>query len=163
VLLTPDPSPTTRTADTALPPYVSTHAMSTSTSTCLITHRPDLGVLVARWLDNAPLTQLQADFTALLAEAEQHGTPRWLLDVRRRDQLSPELGHWTTSTFYPLAATKLFPQQLRISVLCSPARMAVYETSTEQKEYLSYGLSNERTYRMRLFGEEGAAMQWLLG
>jgi len=141
-------------------PLAPTHVMPTST--CSIVHRPDLGVVVARWLEDAPLAQLQADFTALLHEAEQQATARWLLDVRRRDQLSPELGHWTTSIFYPQAAAQLLPQQLRISVLCSPARMAVYETSDEQKEYLSYGLSNERTYRMRLFGDEGSAMQWLL-
>jgi hypothetical protein len=133
-----------------------------SISTCSIVHRPDLGVVVARWLEDAPLAQLQADFTALLLEAEQHATARWLLDVRRRDQLSPELGNWTTSIFYPHAAAQLLPQQLRISVLCSPARMAVYESNPIQREYLSYGLSNERTYRMRLFGDEGSAMKWLL-
>lgn len=130
--------------------------------TCSITYRPDLGVLIVRWPEDAPLPQLQTDFEAILATAEQHATARWLLDVRRRDQLNPELGNWTTSIFYPHAAARLTPQELRLSVLCSPARMAVYETSQVQKRYLTYGLSNERTYRMRLFGDEGAAMQWLL-
>lgn len=133
-----------------------------STSTCSIVYRPDLGVVVARWLEDAPFAQLQADFMTLLREAEQHAVARWLLDVRRRDQLSTELADWTTSIFYPQAADHLLPQQLRISVLCSPTRMAIYEASDEQKEYLTYGLSNERTYRMRLFGDEGSAMQWLL-
>ncbi|HEX8351025.1 MAG TPA: hypothetical protein VF598_13765 [Hymenobacter sp.] len=132
------------------------------TTTCSIAHRPDLGVLVVRWPEDAPLPQLQTDFAGILQVAEQHETARWLLDVRRRDQLSPEFGHWTTSTFFPSAAARLIPQVLRLSVLCSPVRMALYEADPLQKQYLSYGLSPERRYHMHLFGDEGAAMKWLL-
>jgi hypothetical protein len=129
--------------------------------TCTIQHRSDLGVLVVRWPDDAPLHQLQADFAAVLAMAEQTNTAFWLLDVRRRDQISPELGHWTTTIFYPQAANRLAPQMLRIGVLCSPARMAVYDADPIQMQYLTYGLSSERPYQMRLFGDEGTAMEWL--
>ncbi|WP_022822183.1 hypothetical protein [Hymenobacter norwichensis] len=129
--------------------------------TCTIQHRSDLGVLVVRWPDDAPLHQLQADFAAVLAMAEQTTTAFWLLDVRRRDQISPELGHWTTTIFYPQAANRLAPQTLRISVLCSPARMAVYDADPIQMQYLTFGLAPERPYQMRLFGDEGTAMEWL--
>jgi len=129
--------------------------------TCSIQYRSDLRVLVVRWPDDASLLQLQADFTAILAVAEQHATARWLLDVRRRDQISPELGRWTTTTFYPLAASRFAPEVLRISVLCSPARMAVYAADPVQMQYLTYGLAPERSYLMRLFGDEGTAMEWL--
>ncbi|MBO0357214.1 hypothetical protein J0X19_04605 [Hymenobacter sp. BT186] len=129
--------------------------------TCTIQHRSDLGVLVVRWPDDAPLEQLQADFEAVLAMSEQTATAYWMLDVRRRDQISPELGHWTTTIFYPQAAGRLAPQILRISVLCSPARMAVYAADPIQMQYLTYGLAPERPYHMRLFGDEGTAMEWL--
>jgi hypothetical protein len=126
-----------------------------------ITYRSDLHLLIGRWLSDAPVAQLQADYEDLLAVAETHGVARWLLDVRRRDQLSPELGHWANYTFYPLASTKLAPQPLHIAVLCSPARLAVYAADTQQQAYLEYGLSAERPYHLHLFGDEGQAMHWL--
>ncbi|UOQ55317.1 hypothetical protein [Hymenobacter cellulosivorans] len=128
---------------------------------CSILYRPDLHLLIVRWPGDAPVPQLQADFEAVLQEAEQHGVARWLLDVRRRDQLNPELGQWTNYTFYPLASTRLAPLPLRIAVLCSPTRLTIYDSDAQQREYLTYGLSAERPYQLRLFGDEGAAMQWL--
>lgn len=127
-----------------------------------LTPRPDLGILVARWADDGPTPLLQADYTELLATARQHGLSRWLLDVRRRDQLNPELGQWTTHVFFPMATAQLLPQPLRVAVHCSPGRMAVYETDAIQQQYLTYGLSDDREYELRLFIEEGPAMEWLL-
>jgi len=133
-----------------------------SSENCLITHRPDLATLVARWQDDAPVPALQADFQHLLTTSEAYGTTRWLLDVRRRAQLNPELGAWTTTDFYPRAAAVLAPPMLRIAVLCSPARLAVYGSSAEQMDQLAFGMNPARPYRLQLFGDEGAAMNWLL-
>ncbi|MBC6611998.1 hypothetical protein H8B15_13780 [Hymenobacter sp. BT507] len=130
--------------------------------TCSITYRPDLGALIVRWPDDAPFPTLQADFEAILAVAEQHGTARWLLDVRRRAHLDPQLGDWTTRIFFPHAAGRLVPQALRLSVLCSPARMAVYAASAEQQSYLAHGIAHQ-AYQMHLVCDEGKAMEWLLG
>lgn len=127
-----------------------------------LTPRPDLGILVARWADDAPTPLLQAHYAELLATARQHGLSRWLLDVRRRDQLNPELGQWTTHVFFPQAAAQLLPQPLRVAVHCSPGRLAVYEEDPTQQQYLAFGLSNDREYELRLFIEEGPAMEWLL-
>ena len=138
------------------------HPMSSQTpESCAITYRPDLHVLVARWPGDAPVPQLQADFEAILREAEQQQADRWLLDVRRRDQLNPEFGHWANYAFYPMASARLAPRALRIAVLCSPVRLALYAADTRQQEYLSYGLATERPYQLRLFGDEGYAMKWL--
>ncbi|MCB2408353.1 hypothetical protein [Hymenobacter lucidus] len=128
---------------------------------CDIVYRPDLHLLVGRWLGDAPVPQLQADYEALLTAAQEHSAGRWLLDVRRRDQLHPTLGQWTTTTFYPAATAALVPERLRIGVLCSPARLAVYDADAQQKEYLQFGLAAERPYQLRLFGQEGQAMEWL--
>ena len=129
---------------------------------CLITYRPDLGALVARWQDDAPVPELQADFQALLATAGEHRASHWLLDVRRREQLDPELGRWTTHTLFPAAAGLLAPPVLRIAVLCSPARLAVYAADDGQMNQLTYGMHPARPYRLQLFGDEGAANHWLL-
>jgi hypothetical protein len=126
-----------------------------------IVPRHDLGILVARWSDDAPFAQLQASYEELLKAGLAHGLPRWLLDVRRRDQLDPAFGQWTTHVFYADAATRLAPQPLRVAILCSPVRLAVYEADAAQQQYLAYGLSPERNYQLQLFIEEGPAMQWL--
>ncbi|TGD81318.1 hypothetical protein [Hymenobacter wooponensis] len=127
-----------------------------------ITPRPDLGILVARWADDAPRQQLKEHFSALLTAAQHHNLWRWLLDVRRRDSLDPEFGQWTTHTFFPEAA-QVATAPLRIAVHCSPARLTVYEASASQREYITYGTSPERPYQLQLFIEEGPAMEWLLG
>jgi hypothetical protein len=128
---------------------------------CLLNYRPDLATLVARWQYDAPLPTLQADFTQLLEAAEGYGAARWLLDVRRRDQLAPELAHWTTTLFFPEAAARLVPARLRIAVLCSPARLAVYASDDAQMEQLTFGMHPTQPYRMQLFGDEAAAVHWL--
>ncbi|MDU0369322.1 hypothetical protein ACFPAF_02850 [Hymenobacter endophyticus] len=133
------------------------------TSALSLTPRPDLHALVARWSDDGSTAQLQQDYVHILAVAQEHHLAKWLLDVRRRDQLNPELGRWTTHEFYPRAASSLEPQQLRIAVLCSPVRLAVYEADPSQQQYLAYGLEPGRNYDLRLFIEEGVAMEWLLG
>lgn len=130
-------------------------------SLCTLTPRPDLGILVVRWADDAPLEQLQQQYAAMRAAATEHNLWRWLLDVRRRDQLNPEFGHWSTHIFFPEVARQA-PQPLRIAVHCSPVRLAVYEADEQQQQYIRYGLAAERPYQLRLFIEEGPAMEWLL-
>ncbi|WP_139925715.1 hypothetical protein [Hymenobacter sp. DG01] len=134
-----------------------------SDTACTITCRPDLGILVVRWPMQAAPAQLRADYQAILAAATHNHLSRWLLDVRRRNELDPEIGQWTTHEFYPEAAAQLAPQPLRIAVLCSPARLEVYKADPAQEQYLNFGLAPERTYHMHLFIEEGPALQWLLG
>ncbi|OON68747.1 hypothetical protein B0919_11190 [Hymenobacter sp. CRA2] len=114
-----------------------------------------------RWPADAPFVQLQADFEAVLNTAEAQRTAHWLLDVRRREELTPELAEWTTHDFFPRAARQLSFQVLRIGVLASPTRMAVYEQDGVQRDTLQFGLDGARPYRLRLFGDEGAAVEWL--
>ncbi|KAA9332384.1 hypothetical protein F0P96_12995 [Hymenobacter busanensis] len=128
---------------------------------CSIQFRPDLQVLVVRWPADAPFPQLQADFEAVLHEAQQYRAARWLLDVRRRDELTPDLAYWTTHDFFPRANQHLAPLPLRIAVLASPVRMAVYEQDGVQRDTLQYGLAGTRPYRLQLFGDEGEAVAWL--
>ncbi|RTQ45277.1 hypothetical protein EJV47_25705 [Hymenobacter gummosus] len=132
-----------------------------SSPTCSIQYRPDLQLLVVRWPADAPFAQLQVDFEAVLHAAQEHQAARWLLDVRRREELTPQLAEWTTHEFFPRAADALRPQSLRIGVLASPGRMAVYERDEVQRDTLAYGLDGARTYRLRLFGEEGSVIEWL--
>ena len=62
----------------------------------------------------------------MLAVAEAHGISDWLLDVRRRDKVSPELSAWVSKDFYPQATRRLAPRRLRMAVLSSPALTEAY-------------------------------------
>ena len=135
--------------------------MSSPDISCSLHHRPDLGLLVARWPSDASVYQLQTDFEALLRAALERDTARWLLDVRRRAALQPDFAHWTVHDFFPRAAVALAPRPLRIAALCSPARLTVYDTSAEQKAIIEEGTAPEQRYQLRLFLDEGATMQWL--
>lgn len=132
-----------------------------STPTCQILHRPDLHLTVARWLSDAPLPTLQNDFEEVLREARLQPSGKWLLDVRRRDDVPLGLVQWTTADFFPRAASVLHPLPLRVAALASPARMARYDESAPLQAGLVYGLDPTRPYRMHLFTDEGQAMQWL--
>ena len=126
-----------------------------------ISFRPDLNVMVVRWHTHAPMDVIQADYAYMLAAAEQYGLCDWLLDVRRRDMVRTEVSSWVSSAFYPEAAARMAPRRLRMAVLNSPALTEVYRADPDQKKVLAYVLDPARPYDIRLFEDEGEAMQWL--
>jgi hypothetical protein len=132
-----------------------------ATTSCTITYRPDLHLLIVRWHQDAQSTVLQADYQAVLAAALEHGCARWLLDVRRREQYAPQLEEWAGATFYPTAATQLAPQPLRLAVLASSY---IYERALadpQQREHVRYLLADERPFTTNVFMDEALATQWL--
>jgi hypothetical protein len=126
-----------------------------------ISFRPDLKILVVRMHTLASLEVVQADYFQMLAAAEEFDTADWLLDVRRRDKVTPELSEWVSHTFYPQAVARLAPRRLRVAVLNSPALTEAYRSDAEQKKYVAYVMDPARPFDIRLFDDEGDAMLWL--
>lgn len=126
-----------------------------------ISYRPDLNVMVVRWHTHAPLEVIQADYAQMLAAAQTYQTCDWLLDVRRREKVTTEVSAWVTNNFYPQAVAQLAPQRLRMAVLNSPALTEAYRTDADQKKYVEYVLDPARPFDIRLFDDEGEAMNWL--
>ena len=114
-----------------------------------ISFRSDLQVMVVRWHTYAPLEVVQADYELMLVAAEERGICDWLLGVRRRDKVTPELSAWVSHEFYPQATQRLAPRRLRMAVLNSPAL-------TE-----AYVMDPAWPFDIGLFDDEGAAMRWL--
>ena len=57
-----------------------------------ITPRPDLPAIVARWQREITAPELQAGYLAVMAAADALNCWRWLLNLRRREELaSPAL------------------------------------------------------------------------
>lgn len=84
-----------------------------------IIHRPDLDMLVARWLRAIELPELQRGYELLLAEAIGRRCRRWLLDVRRRLNTYQVGAQWMVSSLLP----RLGPQlggRTRLTCLLAP-------------------------------------------
>ncbi len=130
-------------------------------TTRTITYRPDLGLLIVRWHQDAALPVLPADYRAMLDVAREHGCARWLLDVRRREGADPALSACASTTFYPLAAEKLAPRRLLLAVLTSSYIYDRFHNDPAQRQYVDYILAPERPFLTRVFADEGPATRWL--
>lgn len=124
-----------------------------------ITPRPDLPAIVARWQREITASELQAGYVAILAAADALGCGRWLLDLRRRDEVvSTEINHWVETEFFPLLPGR-YPAPVRIAFLISPLRAAQQAASSVAA--ISAATRPEHGYHTKLFTEEAAAYQWL--
>lgn len=85
-------------------------------------HRPDLPAVIARWQRAVTPAELQAGYEAVLAAADAAACGRWLLDLRRREDLTePTVNAWFGSVFAPLLRGR-YPEAVRLAFLISPLR-----------------------------------------
>ena len=116
-------------------------------------HRPDLPVLIARWHREVSPAELRAGYEALLVAADAAACGRWLLDLRRREDLTePSVTAWFSQTFAP-ALRGRYPEAVRLAFLVSPLRagqpvMAVVSAADADCEIAT-------------FIDEAAAHDWL--
>ena len=116
-------------------------------------HRPDLPAIIARWQRPVTPAELQAGYQALLAAADAAGCGRWLLDLRRREDLTePSVNAWFSTQFAP-ALRGRYAEAVRLAFLVSPLRaqqsvMAVVSATTTDCEIAT-------------FTDEAAAHTWL--
>lgn len=124
-----------------------------------ITPRPDLPAVVARWQREINTRELQDGYTAILTAADTLGCWRWLLDLRRRDEVSTaEISDWMTTAFFPQLVGR-FPSPVRIAFLASPLR--AQQQSSGSAASLSANSQAEHGYLSALFTDEAAAYEWL--
>lgn len=127
-----------------------------------ITPRPDLPAVVARWQREISVPELQAGYCAVLDAADALGCWRWLLDLRRRNELAtPELTEWVNTDFFPKLVWR-YAQPVRVAFLVSPLR-ALQEQSASSVATISTNPRPNQGYFTALFTDEAAAYQWLAG
>ena len=125
-----------------------------------IMSRSDLPAVVARWQREISARELQDGYTAILTTADEMGCWRWLLDLRRREELSTlEISEWMHSAFFPQLIGR-FALPVRIAFLASPLR-AQQQESDSTAASLSVNSRPERGYLSALFTDEAAAYAWL--
>ncbi|WBA41033.1 hypothetical protein [Hymenobacter canadensis] len=66
-----------------------------------LSHRPDLQVLVARWMRVISLAEMRQGYELLLLAAAQHRCRQWLIDARRRNNTDREGAIWMVQEFLP--------------------------------------------------------------
>lgn len=122
-----------------------------------ITFRPDLNMLVARWLREISASETREGYHQILAAARQVNCPFWLLDGRRRKPADAETTQWGFQEFFP-TLSGLLGQQVFLSQLLSP----FYQQITQALPVFQESEDNTaHTYHMRRFNDEASAVAWL--
>ncbi len=116
-------------------------------------HRPDLPVLIARWHREVSPAELRAGYEALLVAADAAACGRWLLDLRRREDLTePTVNAWFSQTFAPGLRGR-YPEAVRLAFLVSPLRAGQPITAVVS--------AADTDCEIATFIDEAAAHDWL--
>jgi hypothetical protein len=125
-----------------------------------ITPRPDLPAIVARWQREITAHELKSGYFAVLDAADEHTCWRWLLDLRRRNELvTPELDAWLETEFFTQLPNR-YPAPVRIAFLVSPLR-ALQTQSASSVATISSNQRPNQGYYTALFTDEAAAYKWM--
>jgi hypothetical protein len=112
-----------------------------------------LGLVIARWQRDIAPAELRGDYLAIRAVADEAACGRWLLDLRRRDDITePTVNHWVGYEFAPSLRGR-YATPARLAFLVSPLRAqqpVLVEVSAEESDCL-----------IATFTEEAAACDWL--
>ncbi|WP_054413746.1 hypothetical protein [Hymenobacter sp. DG25A] len=127
-----------------------------------IQYRADLDVLTVRWLDALQPELFQHDYYTILAQARTHDTTRWLIDVRRRPQPTPDMAAWAANVWLPEVVAALAPRRARLAYLISPSREEALNASPSLRASMKTASNPNRGYDVAIFNNEGEANTWLL-
>lgn len=118
-----------------------------------VNFRPDLGLLLGRWLRAVSAAELQAGYDNLRQATLHCGATSWFIDTRRRTSLSHYNPEWVTTTFLPQVQREL-ARPLHVSFLTLPDYL------NSQAEVPGRCPSGGPV-QMACFLDEGAAHAWL--
>ena len=118
-----------------------------------LVYRADLPALIARWQREITPQELQAGYQAVRAAADEARCSRWLLDLRRReDVIEPAVNAWFGTTFAPSLRGR-YAAPVRLAFLVSPRRAQRLATAPV--------LAANADCRIANFTDEASAHAWL--
>lgn len=126
-----------------------------------LSYRPDLAMLVVRWLRAASFGEVQQGFLAAREMSYRHEAARWLIDVRRRGDLNAGSSSWVATTLLPAVAAETLTGPLCIAYLLSPERASMLQQDQGMRAATTVAQTSS-VYQLQLFMEEGEATGWLL-
>ena len=116
-------------------------------------HRPDLGMVIARWQRETTPAELRRDYLAIRTLADECHCGLWLLDLRRReDVIEPLVNTWFGHEFAPSLRGR-YATPVRLAFLVSPLRA--------QQPVMATVSAGEADCLIATFVEEAAACHWL--
>ncbi|MDJ0367267.1 hypothetical protein QMK33_19130 [Hymenobacter sp. H14-R3] len=118
-----------------------------------VSYRADLNQIAGRWLRSVTEAELHAGYAAMRQAALHYGCGQWLVDSRRRVNLTLNSCDWVTNEFLPLVQQEL-AQPLRVCFLVLPD----YLDSLPDSQQLT--LTNGPVQFMRHL-DEGTGNAWL--
>lgn len=116
-----------------------------------IAYRPDLDLLMGRWLCAVAEAKLHAGYAALRQAALHYSCGHWLIDARRRVCRCSQRAEWVTQHYLPQVQQAL-GEPLRVGLLVLPDYLA----SPSQAH-----CAPTATVQFARFVDEGAANTWL--
>jgi len=118
-----------------------------------LAHRPDLGVLIARWQREVTPAELQSGYLAIRAAADAADCGQWLLDLRRReDVIEPAVNAWFGREFAPSLRGR-YERAARLAFLVSPRRA--------QQPVTAMVSAADTDCQLATFMDEAEAYRWL--
>ncbi|SNC76695.1 hypothetical protein SAMN06265337_3516 [Hymenobacter gelipurpurascens] len=123
-----------------------------------ITYRPDLDVLVGRWMRPVTLPEMQAGYDLMLEAAVEHKCQYWLLDVRRRINTDGQGAHWMMTEFLPAVGVRLGGRTY-LAYLLAP--LLLRDQSADAAFPTPESMADKPFMGLR-FTDEREAIEWLL-
>lgn len=118
-----------------------------------LAHRPDLGLLIARWQREVTPAELQSGYLAIRTAADAARCGQWLLDLRRReDVIEPVVNAWFGHDFAPSLRGR-YGQAARLAFLVSPRRA--------QQPVTAMVSAADADCQLATFMDEARAYEWL--
>ena len=121
-------------------------------------HHPETGTMVCRWLREATPAEMRTSYEYLRVDAQQLGSRRWLLDIRRRNNDDPATAQWLRDEYMPTLAG-LFGGPTFLAYLLSPIHLGRVDEDALTSGYVA---QLQRSVHVALFIDEGAANAWLV-
>lgn len=122
-----------------------------------LTHRPDLGIVAARWTRPTASHELRAGYQEILRYAATCNSCRhWLIDSRRRLEVDTRDVHWLTTVFYPLLRQHL-GDHTYLAFLVAPYQLEDVHDDTLPPLPYTHG----DYCSLNQFTDEGEAVRWL--
>lgn len=122
-----------------------------------VTYRPDLDVLVTRWLRQITLEEMCQGYLHLLEVAAVHQCRFWLLDARRRYNTHKEGARWMVATFLPLLSPRLGGRTY-LAYLLAPAILRDVEADAA---FPPLSFFDGKPFAADRFVDEREAIGWL--
>ena len=122
-----------------------------------LVYRPDLDIVVGRWMRQATLAELQQGYQAILEMATSPGCRGWLLDARRRLNTDPNAQRWLINGFMDDAATRL-GGRVYLAYLLPPAQL---RDTTADGAFPPPQFFAGKPYEAARFMDERQAVEWL--